>query len=126
MMTDTIVRREEILQKGRISIDLVSLFNGISTFVGYLMPKAILLEEHLWYYLTRSWEGKVVKTFHKSICPKVNLIARLEFELAYYESVVHRFNHYSQRKISIIDINENRRFENYHCYESFDDGKVSV
>ena len=24
---------------------LVSLFNGISTFVGYLMPKAILLEE---------------------------------------------------------------------------------
>ena len=24
---------------------LVSMFNGISTFVGYLMPKAILLEE---------------------------------------------------------------------------------
>ena len=28
-----------------IWFDLVSLFNGISTFVGYLMPKLILVEE---------------------------------------------------------------------------------
>ena len=31
------------------------------------------------------------------ICPKVNAIARLEFELAYYDSAVHRFNHYTTR-----------------------------
>ena len=58
--------------------------------------KAILLEEQLWYYLTHSWEDKGVHTFPKGICPKVNVIARLEYELAYYDSAVHRFNHYTQ------------------------------
>ena len=38
-----------------------------------------------------------VHAFPKSICPKVNVIARLEFELAFYESAVHRFNHYTTR-----------------------------
>ena len=36
-----------------------------------------------------------VHTFPKSICPKVNVIARLEYELAYYDSAVYRFNHYT-------------------------------
>ena len=40
---------------------------------------------------------KGVHTFPKGICPKVNIIARLEYELAYYESTVHRFNHYTTR-----------------------------
>ena len=39
----------------------------------------------------------MVHTFPNGICPKVNVIARLEFELAYYDSVVHRFNHYTTR-----------------------------
>ena len=38
------------------------------------------------YYLTHSWEHKRVHTFQKGICPKVNVIARLEYELAYYDS----------------------------------------
>ena len=59
--------------------------------------KAILLEEQYWYYLTHSWEDKGVHTFPKGICPKMNIIARLEYELAYYDSVVHRFNHYTTR-----------------------------
>ena len=42
-----------------------------------------------------SWEDKGVHTFPKSICPKVNVIARLEYELAHYDSAVHRFNHYT-------------------------------
>ena len=29
------------------------------------------------------------------IYPKVNVIARLEYELAYYDSAVHRFNYYT-------------------------------
>ena len=53
--------------------------------------KAILLEEQLWYYLTHSWEDKGVHTFLKGICPKVNVIARLEYEIAYNDSAVHRF-----------------------------------
>ena len=58
-------------------------------------PKAILLEKQ--YYLTHSWEDKGVHNFPKGICPKVNVIARLEYELAYYDSAVHRFNHYTTR-----------------------------
>ena len=57
--------------------------------------KAILLEEQ--YYLNHSWEDKGVHTFPKGICPKVNIIARLENELAYYNSAIHRFNHYTTR-----------------------------
>ena len=34
-----------------------------------------------------------VHTFPKGICPKVNVIARLEYELTYYDSAVQRFNH---------------------------------
>ena len=33
----------------------------------------------------------------KGICPKVNVKARLGFELAYYDSAVRRFNHYTTR-----------------------------
>ena len=59
--------------------------------------KAILLEEQKWYYLTHSWVDKRVHTFPKGICPQVNVIARLEYKLAYYDSAVHRFNHYATR-----------------------------
>ena len=78
-------------------LGLVSLFNGISTFVGLFNAKAILLEEQLWCYLTHSWEDKGVHTFPKGICPKVNVIARLEYKLAYYDSAVYCFNHYTMR-----------------------------
>ena len=57
--------------------------------------KAILLEEQQWYYLTQSWEDKGVYTFPRGICPKVNIIARLEYKLAYYDPGVHRFTHYT-------------------------------
>ena len=64
----------------------------------YLVPaKAILLEEQLRYFLTSSLEHKGVYTFPKGICLKVNVIAHLEYELAYYDSVAHRFNHYTTR-----------------------------
>ena len=59
--------------------------------------KAILLEEQYWYYLTHRWEDTGVHTFPKGICPKVNVIARLEFELVNYNSAVHCFNHYTTR-----------------------------
>ena len=61
------------------------------------MPKAIPLEEQYWYYLTHNWEDKGVHTFPKAIFSKVNVIARLEYELAYYDSAAHRFNHYTMR-----------------------------
>ena len=68
-------------------IKLCRLFNA----------KAILREEKWCYYLTHSWKDKGVHTFPKGIYPKVNLIARLECELAYYDSAVHHFNYYTTR-----------------------------
>ena len=76
---------------------------GIGFFVywhinlrGLFNDKATLLEQQ-WCYLTHSWEDKGIDTFPKSICPKVNVIAQLEFELAYCDSAVHHFNHYTTR-----------------------------
>ena len=54
-------------------IVLVSLIYGISSFVGHFNAK-----EQQWYYLTHSWEDEGVHTFHRGICPKVNVIVRLE------------------------------------------------
>ena len=34
-------------------------------------------------------------TFPKDICPKVNVLLWLEFELAYFETVVQHFSHYA-------------------------------
>ena len=82
-----------------LHIDIVWFLclNGISTLFRLFNAKAILLEEQYWYYLTHSWEDKGAHTFPKGICPKVNVIARLEYELASYDSAVHRFNHYTTR-----------------------------
>ena len=60
--------------------------------------KTILQEDQWWYYLTHSWEDKGVHTFPKGICSKVNEIARPEYELAYYDSEVHHFNHYTTKQ----------------------------
>ena len=62
-----------------------------------ILQKAILQKEQSWYYLTHSWEDKGFHTFPKGICPKVKVIAPLEYELAYNDSAVHRFNHYTTR-----------------------------
>ena len=64
-------------------------------FLGYLMPKPFSKKKQ--YYLTHNWEDKRVHTFPKGICPKVNIIARLENELSYYDSAIRRFNHYTTR-----------------------------
>ena len=37
----------------------------------------------------------IIKPIAKGIYPKVNLIVPVEFELAYYDLVVKRFNHYA-------------------------------
>ena len=60
--------------------------------LGLFNAKSILLEEQWWYYSTHSWEDKGVHTFPKGICPTVNVIVRLEFELAYNDSAVQRLS----------------------------------
>ena len=60
------------------------------------------------------------------ICPKVNVIARLEYELAYYDSAVHRFNYYTTRtphanntKAQINYVFINKKWNN-SAYSSFE------
>ena len=45
--------------------------------------------------LTHSWEDKGGSYLSQGYCLKVDMIAQLEYELAYYDSAVHRFNHYT-------------------------------
>ena len=40
--------------------------------------------------------------FPKGICLKVNVLARLEYELAFYDSAVHRLNHYTTSPPSTV------------------------
>ena len=54
-------------------------------------------EEQKWFDLTHNWKDKGVHTIAKGNYPKVNVIARLEYELIYYDSAVYRFNHYTTR-----------------------------
>ena len=69
--------------------------------------KSILLEEQFWYDLTHSWEDKGVHTFPKGICPKVKVIAQLEYELSYYDSAGHRINHYTTRTPPLLNMSNN-------------------
>ena len=47
-----------------------------------------LIEKQKWFYLTGSWEIKGFNTFLKVIRPKLNVVTRLDFELAYYNVAV--------------------------------------
>ena len=63
-------------------------FNGVLTFMGYIIPKRSLLKD--------SWDGNCVfHTFPKGICLKVNIIAQLEIELTYYDVAVQLVIHYA-------------------------------
>ena len=59
-------------------------FYGISTLLGYLNPKPPLVEDQKWYFLIHSWGIRGFTPFTKGIRMKLNLIAWLGFELAYY------------------------------------------
>ena len=45
------------------------------------LENTLLIRPMAQYYLTHSWEDKGIHTFPKGNCLKVNIIARLEFEL---------------------------------------------
>ena len=65
-------------------------------FLGLFHAKPILLK--VWYYLTHCGEDNGVHSFPNGIYPRVNLIERLDFELANYDSAVQRVNHYTPSK----------------------------
>ena len=62
---------------------------------GVFNAEAIYVEEQLWYYLTQSWEYKGFHTHPLVTSLKENVLARLEFELAYFAPAVLHFNNYA-------------------------------
>ena len=67
---------------------LFYLLKAKSTVVGYLLPKPFLWKNSCSTTYLISGVGKEIPTFPKSISPKMNVIARLEFELAYFKATV--------------------------------------
>ena len=65
-----------------------------------LNAKAILVEEQKWYCLSKSKEDKAVHTIPKSL--KVNVMARLEFELAYYDFTLQHVRYYTLLNFTVI------------------------
>ena len=57
-----------------------------------LNTKATIVKQQ-WYYLANSWNPSGVPIFRKVISPKVNVIAQMEFELAYLEATVRHVVH---------------------------------
>ena len=79
-----------------VYISICSLIHGISIFSSYLIPNPIpVFLGQQWYYLTHRWKDKGAHTFPNGICLKVDVLVRLECKLAYYDSSVQRFNHYT-------------------------------
>ena len=101
------MRKDKILIRN-VLFGLVSFFNGICVLFN---AKAVLVEEHQWYYLNYCYESNRVNTFLMNICPKENVIAWLEFKLAYFEAAVQHIRHYFTknslpiRKLAINAIN---------------------
>ena len=69
----------------------VFLSNGISTFVDYSLPKAILIEGQKWYSSSHRW-GDI---FPHGISLKVNVIAQMEFRLNYVDVAAQHVSHYA-------------------------------
>ena len=57
---------------------------------GLFNDKAILIKERWWYSSVHIWRD----TFSKDITPKVNVIVRLEFELAFQDVTVQHVCHF--------------------------------
>ena len=71
----------------------INNFKGIQIFAGNLMPKSFLWKNSSDIILPIPGGDNGVPSSSKSISLKVNLIARLEFELAYYDVAVQPRDH---------------------------------
>ena len=60
---------------------------------GLFKTKFLLVQETKWQYLINGWEDKKIHTFPVGINPKVNVIARLDFELAFYGAAFIHISH---------------------------------
>ena len=79
--------RRDVTGKAIRSDGVVSLFNGISTFAGYLISKTS--------FINHSKGDNIFCASLKAINQKVSFINVLEFKLAYDDAAVHYVSHYA-------------------------------
>ena len=73
---------------------LVSLFNGMSAFLGYLMQKPSFQKNSSDTIQPIAVVGvKWFIPFSRIFSPKVNIITWLEYELTYFKAAVQHINH---------------------------------
>ena len=61
----------------------------------------------------------ILRSVKEEVCPKVNVIARLEYELAYYNPAVHRFNYYTMRTPPQKKIGLDHKQIGVYCDDNF-------
>ena len=76
------------------------MFNGISTFEGYLMLSCLCRRLEVVLF-SQALGNTEVRIFPLGICPKVNVIAWLEFELAYNDVTAQHVSHNIMEPLSI-------------------------
>ena len=59
------------------------------------MPMPSFADKQQRYYLIHRWDDNEIRTFSKGISLKMNVIERLEFELAYSDVTVLHVSHYT-------------------------------
>ena len=74
-----------------------SLFNGISTFQGYQIEKPPLYKNRCIIIEPIDQVDKKIHIFNKHMNQKMNIIARLKFEHAYYDVKVQHIRHKTTR-----------------------------
>ena len=88
LLTQKEIRRRKITSVAYAEKDGLASFLCLMPhyFHRLLNAKASLIEKQQWYYLTQSREDEEFHTFPEGINPKINVIERLEFELANFEA----------------------------------------
>ena len=75
------------------TLNAICFHRFVFSFLFFFFFFFLFLVEQQWYHLTHSLRDKGVYTFPKGISPKVNVIARLEIELAYFKAAVQSLSH---------------------------------
>ena len=69
-------------------------FNGISIFVGYLMPNPSVIKKKkktVVVLFCRCWDNQIY-TYPKGMSPKANIIGQLKIEFGYHDIAFQNFS----------------------------------
>ena len=92
----------------RLRLSLTCIYGGRVHYIGST-TQSHPCRRSVVVFLSHSWGHKRVHIFPKGINPKVNVIAWLEFELAYYDFAVEHVSHYATGSYQSLFISQTNR-----------------